>query len=547
MAGGPLNFLENTELGVSVLETIASRQALEIVLAGFFGAPVAAAIIGGNLNALQKVPKEVLDLVLPVIENAEQAIGQPVFQSFIQASLGINLSDTTGQEAQAVRMIERAIGFGFGVPAIVGPLAGILETKLGHHAPKELFKAIKDIPHDIGMSFFLGTTLASIFETATNGPIGEAIREQTRPARLEWPQLARLLKAKLIDPALAEDYLRKAGFRDQDIPILEKLDAQLLSVSHLQTLHEIGWYDDGVTRDYLDRLGFEPADRDAVMQIFGHAAATEGATSFRTVARNAFLLDYISESTYRELLKSAETPPESIDLLVAGVQLERDAGRLHLTVADIKDLWQHQHINSDEARQKLAILGMADRDIADLLIVWQDGLKVARSGISSAKVIQYLLGGVIDKQAALNRLIQNGMNAKDAQFLVDHPSTHPQVAKKPITAATVVAAYKDDVLSIDEARALLLKIPVDPTQVELLLANANFTVTKGKKPKKPTKTLTETHVVDALKYGLATDTWAERELETLGYAAADASLLVMTELAKLDPANVDKHGWQVLT
>ena len=46
---------------------------------------------------------------------------------------------------------------------------------------------------------------------------------------------------------------------------------------------------------------------------------------------------------------------------------------------------------------------------------------------------------------------------------------------------------------------------------------------------------------------LAETTWAERELETLGYSADEAGLLVMIELAKLDPHNVAKYGWQVLT
>src|SRR5437763_4412496 len=99
----------------------------------------------------------------------------------------------------------------------------------------------------------------------------------------------------------------------------------------------------------------------------------------------------------------------------------------------------------------------------------------------------YRIGNVIDKETAYNRLILNGMKQADARFLVDHPSTHPQVAAKPVSKATIIAAYKDEVLSIDEARAALQKTNVPAAEIELLLANANYTISKGQKPKQPTK------------------------------------------------------------
>src|SRR5437588_6096604 len=219
-----------------------------------------------------------------------------------------------------------------------------------------------------------------------------------------------------------------------------------------------------------------------MLRVFTHAAATEGASSFRTSARQAYLNQYLSEDTYRGLLTEVDTPPESINLLVAGVQLERNAGRLHLSVAEIKTLFENGQIDNNEVRQRLSNLGMTDADIADLIVVWNDGKKVARSGIGTAKVLGYLLGGVINKEAAYNRLVANGMRQQDAQFLVDNPSTHPQTTKKPLTASTIVAAYKDDVLTIDEATAALESINVSAAQIDLLLANATAMVTKGKKP-----------------------------------------------------------------
>src|SRR5712691_450875 len=223
------SFLTNTELGVSVLSTIAERKLLEVGLVALMGGTYVTAAIERNLGGFDKVPDALKNFLIGPIGALEQDIGAPIFQSFLQSALGINLSDKSGQEAQAVRMIERAIGFGAGIPLITGGLGGFLETKFGNHAPKGLITAIKDIPHDIGMSFFLGTTLASIFEIATQGPVGEAIREQTRPVRLEWPQIARLLRMHELTPSEAQDRLAKAGFRDPDIDLVKRLSRQLIT------------------------------------------------------------------------------------------------------------------------------------------------------------------------------------------------------------------------------------------------------------------------------------------------------------------------------
>lgn len=527
--------------------TVQARVALETVLATQFGVEVVQAILSGGKTGLLTDTSNVAGHVLELLNKSESEIGSLIFKSLIEGPMGIDLTNAAPENQPGIETIKRVIGFGAELSLGTAAVSGALEPLLGSHGLKGLLEAVRGIPDEIGLNYFMGTVMANFFETATGGQLREAIAEKVRPTRLEWPQVARLLKAKQIDEATATDKLKKAGFRDEDIPILRKLDNQLLSVSDLQLLHDTGFWDDAVISEYLDRLGFDETDKTAAFHILAVRAGSEGATTLRTIARNAYLSEFLSEGQYRTILQDANTPTEAIDLLVESVKLERDAGRLHLSVAEIKDLWLNNHINSDEVRQRLGVLGASDETIADLITVWGDSKKTARSGIGTAKILGYLIGGVITKEQAYAHLIQNGMNQKDAQFLVDHPTTHAISASKPISPATIVAAFKDDVLGIDEARTLLQKSNVNPAQIDLLLANATAVVTKGKKPRKPTKTLSETNVIDALKLGLAAPTWAERELETLGWSADDAALITMTELVRLDPKNLDAYGWQQLT
>lgn len=532
---------------IELRTTVQARVALETALATEFGAEIVQAIVSGGKTGLFTDTSTVAGHVLELLSKSESEVGSLIFKALIESPMGIDLSNAAPENQPAIDTIKRVIGFGAELSLGTAAVSGALEPLLGSHALKGFLEAVRGIPDEIGLNYFMGTVMANFFETSTGGQLREAIAEKVRPARLEWPQIARLLKAKQIDPEIALDKLRKAGFRDEDIPIIQRLDNQLLSVSDLQSLHDTGFWNDAAINDYLDRLGFDDNDKVAAFHIIAFKAGTEGATTLRTIARNAYLDEFLSEDQYRGILVEAETPQEAIDLLVAGVKLEREAGRLHLSVAEIKDLFLNGHINNDEVRQRLGILGLNDADIADMITVWNDSRKTARSGIGTAKILGYLVGGVIDKQTAYNHLLQNGMNQKDAQFLVDHPTTHEISASKPISAATIVAAFKDDVLGIDQARALLQKSNVNPTQIDLLLANATAVVTKGKKPKKPTKTLSEGNIIDALKLGLAAPTWAERELETLGWSGDDATLIVVTELARLDPKNLDAIGWQQLT
>jgi hypothetical protein len=531
---------------VELRTTVAARLGLETALATELGAEGVKAIITGGREGLFTDTTNIAGHVLQLLQASESPVGKAVFEALIAGPTGVNFSAALGVDQPAIATIQKVLGFATELSLGTAAVSAALEPLLGSHGLGGAMRSVARIPEAVGLPFFMGTVLANVFETATGTPLRESIARQTRPSRLEWPQIGRLLKMHEISATDAADQLANAGFRDPDIAILQKLERQLLSVSEVEQLYELGYFDSATFQAYLDVLGFNATDKAAVVALVSHKAATTGETTVRGLARTQFKNGTLSETAYRAILKQTETPQASIDLLVSGIKLEQNVGHLHLSITEIKDLYQHAHIDGTEVRQRLAKLGLPDSDISDLLLVWADQKKVARSGIGTARILSYLVSGAIDKTTAYNHLISNGMNQSDAQFLVDHPSTHSNVASKPLEASTIVAAYKDDVLTIDAAKAKLESLKVDPTEIDLLLANATATITKGKKPRHPTKSLSETNVIDALKYGLAKGTWAERELETLGYSASDSALIVTVELTKLDPGYLAASGWQTL-
>lgn len=541
-----VNLAEGVE-NVELRGLVQARVALLLSISGIVGAGVIEEMIATKtLNPLAGAG-EFTNAILGLVERTEQPIGRAIFQGLLARPMGVEFSEVSGQAANAVTTIEKVFGFATELSLGTGAIAGALEPLLGTHSLKGLLQSIREIPQEIGLPFFLGTVGAQLFETAVGTPIREEVGLQTRPTRLDIRLIARLLKQKAIDAQEATTYLQRAGLRDVDIPRVLALERTLLTLSDLTTLHETAYWSDTKIQLYLDSLGLTTDDQDAQMFLFRHKAQTEGAGPLKAIARKDFLEGHVSETDYRAILDGLHVPFESADLLVESAIMERDASRLKLTVAEIKDLMQHQHIDNHQAVAKLQEIGASEQTASDLMIVWQDEQKVKRVGLGTARILAYYKGGVLTAEQTFKRLVDEGMRTEDAQFLVDHPESQPGIKTHPLAPATIYAALTDGVITADESRALLKGLSVAPGEVDLRIQTVAARQSRGKKPKQALKNLSEATILEALKLGLATDTWAIRELEAVGFAVPDAMLMVAVELTKLDAGWPKANGWEPLT
>ena len=494
------------------------------------------------------VPEWWQGAISEVVGEAERIIGEPLFQLLVAAPSGAHLSrEGNAQEAIAVTMVQRMLGFAIALPYATARIETALTAVMGENAVKPFAEALRKIPEEIGISWALGNVIDRILEVAAAQPIEEAIAEQTRPQRMEWQQLRALARLHAIPPDELAERLRHAGWRDVDIPLLQQLDRASLGVSELQQLYLYGLRDEVWIRAYLERIGLEGDDQQAAIDLYLKRAETAGGDQLRAVAQQQFLASILTEQQYRAILQRVNVPPLSIDLEVEAARLVKSRGQKQLSIAEIKKLHADNVIDDEQAVQRLITEGYTDGDATGLIADWKVDKVVGRTGIDENRVLSYYVSGVLTQAETYDRLVRMRISPEDASFLVTHPEAARVVKSHGAAESIIAAAYEDDILTYTEAVQKLVDNGATEDAANLTMRVVAFRANRGKKPKQAHKSLSEAQIIDAFKLGLGTSAWATRELVTAGYTDADALTIIATEETKLSGTGTVPEGWQMLT
>jgi hypothetical protein len=519
------------------------------VLATFLGlelADVAEAIGKGELTTLADLPAFLERELEHAIQDGEEKFGAPLWELLIRAPAGLDpVAIDSGQAGNAARMVKRLLGFGLALPLLTAKLEGVLKGVLGDHAPAGLLKAINELPNEIGVNFFIGTVMERIFETAVATPLEEAIAEQTHPARFDFRVVKALLTKHHLTQEEAETYLGRIGYRPEDVAKILSLSESFLSVADLQALFLEGSLDALQVVDYLLQLGYSSEDASRLVELYLTKAETQGGQQLRATARAGFLEGKITEGRYRELLATVNTPKRSIDLEVESAQLVLEWGRQHLTAATIKTLHDQGHLNDRQAQLELTRMGFSETDAAALMDSWKVARTITHPPLGVARILGYELGGILTRLQAHALLIQSGLTPADADLLAANPASLGGVYAHQLTPATVLSALKEGVIGVEDAKDHLVQLNVAPAEIDLAIALTVHKAVRGGKPRAAHKTLTEPQVLEAFRLGLATSSWALAELVTLGYADADAAIILAIEATK--EAGAVPAGWVPLS
>lgn len=513
---------------------------------GLEGLDLASAIGSGQITSLSDLPGFLERELEHAIQDGEEKFGGPLWELLIRAPAGLDAQAIdSGQAAQAARMVKRLLGFGLALPLLTAKLEGVLKGVLGDHAPAGLLKAINELPNEIGVNFFIGTVMERIFETAVATPLEEAIAEQTHPARFDF----RVIKALLTKHHLTEDqakvYLGRIGYRPEDVAMILSLAESFLSVADLQALFLEGSMTEADVVTYLESLGYSAADAAHLVELYLHKAETQGGQQLRATARGGFLEGKITEGQYRELLAQVNTPKRSVDLEVESAQLVLDWGRSHLSVSQVKTLHDQTHLTDRQALLELNRLGFTEGDALQLIGSWNDVRKAAKAGLTVQRILGYELGGVITRLRALQLLIDSGLTPEEADLLAANPASLGGVYAHHLSPATVLSALKEGVISVEDAKAHLVQLNVDPAEINLAIALTVHKAVRGGKPRAAHRGLTEPQVLEAVRLQLATTSWALAELSVLGYSDPDAALILAIDETKT--AGAVPAGWIMLT
>lgn len=522
------------------------RLAAAAAIVGGLAAEDFASLVSGGASEKWGVNEAVLSAVMNSLKDVERLVGDPFFETFVNTPVGGILSGASdAQEAQAVNLIKSLIGYTVGLPLVIREVEAGAAALLGKDRTSPLFDAIKKIPDELGMNFFISTVLSSIFETAVGPPLEERINTQFHPARFENFEVRQLLQRHLIPESQADELLSKIGYAGEYLTFYKALMTQQLPIGDLQTAYLDGILSEDAIVEKIKQLGFSDEDTNTLVQIYITKAQTEAGALYRTIARNAFAESRISEGQFRDILAAVNTPKASVDLEVAALNLQREIGKAHLSVAQIERLFLDGSIDEGQARQRLTDLGYADADINELFSLWKSSSAAGKGGLTQQKILQYEVSGVLDQHTAYTMLVGLGVREQDASFLAAHPGATGSVYAHPLDKATVISAFKDGIISIDDATAKLQSLNVSPEEITLELQVAAKSSTRAGKKAQGAKSLTVVDVKDAVDASLGSLSWALRELTTLGYTDNDAALITAIWYAKANGSPPD--GWTTLT
>ena len=471
-------------------------------------------------------------------------LGRLILEPLLAGTMGVDYGKLKSDSAEAIGTLEGAIGFSLVLDGIVSSLDLVIKTLMGDRAPEFILDSIRKIPESIGLNYFMGLTLSNTFERAVGTPLEEAINIQVLPSRLDIQTIKMALRQHKMTTAEADTYRAKLGYPESDWQTLLELNNSVLPIADLQLAYEYGLMSDAEITSYLQQQGFSETDITLLMQVYLLHSETSGGQVYRSVARTAYLESAISSDQFSKILGQANVPENSIKLELAALDLQKSIGLKQLSAGDLKVALNNGDLTLAEVTIRLKDLGYSEDDVTLIIKEWTGGSLLTKPTVTAKQVLRYYNSGVIDSTYATQLLDKIGIRSQDIASMLSNSSIIGSGYVHELSDATIISAYKDGVIDVDRAKALLIEVGVEPTNATLLLEVAMYQMTHKTKKATGAKTIDLAQIQESMKYGLVTDAWAIREIEALGYSTSDAELIVAIETTKLSgntPTN-----WQVL-
>ena len=475
----------------------------------------------------------------------DRELGRLIVQPLIEGTMGVNYATLTEDSSGAINTLESAVGFSLVLDGVTSGLDAVLKTILGDRAPEYILETIRKIPQAVGMEYFLGITLASTFEKAVGTPLEEAINIQVLPSRLDINTIRQLLRQHRISEAEADTYRKKLGYPESDWTSFLLMESNLMPIADLQSAYEYGLLSEDQINTYLQQQGYADADIAIMLELYLHNSETSGGQVYRSVARTAYLENAISSDMFKSILKTAGVPDNSITMELQALDLQKSIGLKQLSAADIKWSYENNDLTAAEVETRLKDAGYSADDIALIMKEWDIGTVLSGPKVTAKTIIRYYRSKIITMSQAESFLVKLGMRDTDITQILASPTQLGSGYVHEINPTTIIAAYKDGLLTQDEATAKLEEIGVTPDYATELIQIAVYAGIHKKQPKQSGKTLSVADIKDGLKYGTASEAWALRELVAYGYSTDDAGYIIATYMTELT-GNVPA-GWIILS
>lgn len=471
-----------------------------------------------------------------------------LYKDMLHLGLGVDTDLFDDQARKGVETVDTMLGFAALMPLVGAALGLAGKIPMAGRFADVAGELLGKLAEEMGLSWAMGLQIDEAFKVAVGMSIEEGINRQKRGNRIGWQQLRLLLtqhklagltidsKGKLsgsvtIDKSapgtdVMRGLLMNQGFPDEQIDLLlAMVDAQL-PIGDLQQLYLRGEMTADEVETYISQLGFNDTDKKRLRTMYIDAAETEASTTLRTTARSLYTNQLITEDQYRTILTGAHFPQKEVDDDVAAVNLVQTAGRLQETAATIKARFQRNLISPQEAQQELSRLNYPANYINDLIALWQAQEHPKPHGLTQGQVLSYLASGVLKPQDAYQRLLELGVVAGDAQFLVQNPRTGTGARRYRLTPALIQQAYIAGAITQDQIEGLLTQAGVPQETLNDYYQHILYAYAHALHTNVPQRMLDKAEILSGWQYGIIHQTDAINDLVALGYSEGDALILM---------------------
>jgi len=301
-----------------------------------------------------------------------------------------------------------------------------------------------------------------------------------------------------------------------------------LSKSEIINLYEYGIISEETAIDWLERLGLPGY---AALDLIRLADLKQN-ERIKDASRSAII------DAYRLGLLSREAAKEQL----IRIGYSEGAAELYLRLADAKEELSAQeyeiravilnvvegYISPEEGLRQLQRLGVSVEKAEALMRYAEVRYKVEhRERLTKADIKAMFTHGLISADEAVSLLVRLGYNINVAKALIQIWKADYMDKVKELSASQVLSAYREGLLTREEAARMLEALRYPPEYVKLLLS------LEDQKLHEELQKLEIKVVLENLRYGFISPEEAVKELQRLGVTPERAELLVKITMIKV--------------
>jgi hypothetical protein len=242
----------------------------------------------------------------------------------------------------------------------------------------------------------------------------------------------------------------------------------------------------------------------------------------------ALKADVITETQAKEHLQRLGQNRDLIDLNIKTWLAERTTVTPKLTIGTLLLYYRQSILTKPELRRKLEEYGYDDNDI-ELLLKSAD--LVLPDDLTRSEIKDLYFTDVIDKTRALTLLKETGLETEKAELLIKEYDVELEKELPVPSIAAYIEALRNDIIKETEFKKKLGELGYDKSAIDLYLKLSKT------ETKESTKDLSKTDILNAYLKEIFTKAQALERLVKIGYAEADAEILVKLK----EPATDDEE------